>query len=151
MPRIETRDRFAKFDIPKWTSDVEAEISRVYDRAIVAFVQAAAPRVPVLTGQARASLVGAAESLGLDPGISIAPVGKKEGNTIERGKTLGRAQLKISPKQGTLRIFLEVTEAKTDYPYYEHWEDRWKSLPEGREALKRTIESEFRMPGIFNG
>lgn len=157
MPRIETRDRFGKFNIPKWTAEVEVEIRRVYDRAVIAFVKATSTKIPVLTGQTRAALVGAAESLGLDPGISYtaAPVssGDKEyaesrGNTIERGKTLGRAQLKITQKQGTFRINLEVTEAKSNYPYYARWEERWQSLQEGRSALKEVIETEFRVPEI---
>ena len=107
MPNIETRDRFAKFDIDATLGDIKTDLSKIYRKALTAFVREMASKIPVLTGQARSSVIGAAKELGLDPRITLsaAPVTNNpqlkakmmaRGNNPRRGRTLGHGALLIS-------------------------------------------------------
>lgn len=157
---IELRNRLKHFDIDDFNQGVKKELERVFKLGTVAFVQESAKHIPSLTGQARATLFGVARDLGVRPGFSVndEPLSENRdqrkrlrdaGNSVNRGRKFGTAELKITEKQATLRVTISLTAAQNGYEYFARWEeDRWAALPAGRKAYKETILKEFRPPKV---
>jgi len=149
-----------QFDKKALVRDLRENIARVYQDAAIKFVQVAASNVPSLTGQAKAALIGIAEDLGLDCGVSPddPPLSENmhlyyylvgHGNTVERGKDMGSGEIKLARSPYFLRITLNVTAAHNGYHYFTHWDNEiWGSIDEAVNSMQRYIKENLKPPKL---
>jgi len=149
-----------RLDIKRMTAELQREITDIFEDAAIEFVQVAAPLVPTLTGQAKAALINVAKSLGLDPEVSPydPPLSENlhlyvallaQGNTVERGKTMGHGELKTSRSPYFLKITLNITAAQNDFEYFTYWDQQtWHSLKEAVASVERHLKKSFKAPPV---
>jgi len=149
-----------QFDKKALVRDLRENIAEVYLDAAVKFVQTAASNVPSLTGQAKAALIGIAEDLGLDCGVSPddPPVSENmhlyyylvgHGNTVERGKDMGTGEIKLARSPYFVRLTLNVTSAHNGFHYYTYWDNEiWGSLEEAINSFERYIRKNLKPPKL---
>lgn len=149
-----------QFDTKALVRDLRENIARVYEDAAIRFVQVAASNVPSLTGQARSALIGIAEDLGLNSGVSVddPPISENmhlyyyltnQGNTTDRGKTMGSGEIKLARSPYFLRITLNVTAAHNGYHYFTHWDNEvWNSIDQAVDSLQRYIKDNLKPPKL---
>ncbi len=145
--------RTLNLDIVAYENALRLEAIRVLKEAVIKYVQTASRQIPSLTGQARASVIAAAQSLGLRVGINPQsfPHSKDRaksrgreiarGNTAERGYTLGGAFIFAQENIITLDITNILTSAHNDYSYIDQ-----KALDEGLQELDKHVQANFTPP-----
>lgn len=130
------------------------------------FIRSAQKRIPVLTGQAKGTLIPLAEELGILTELDFTP---NSPHLDQRAKLQARGQ---SPATGAMRGRFDFTETEKNYiltiendlEHYERWENqrssggrgRWLSFAAGALAFKRYVKQYghahllvFAQPGVI--
>jgi len=133
--------------------DLEFTMERTVKDAVVAYVKAGSKAIPSLTGQARASYLAMARSLGLQVPANYDEqphsIWRKRdrvrlssyGNTPSRGESMGIATLELTNGRLVLDMRNFLTSAHNDYPYIAS--DRWGAHSEAKRVFREQIREEM--------
>lgn len=140
--RISGNYTVLKLDKGKLTKALDEAIKVQMRQAMIAFLDAAIVRVPVLTGMSRGGFVKLARYLG------------------RSGVSIPGAKPKPSRNPGKGFIQSELDDSNFNYPSYNlsysisvfqfnfHDPDNWRATAAGRRALESYIDKKFKFPRI---
>lgn len=147
------------FDRADYNRNLRLYMENLFKEAMTAFVNAAAPKIPSLTGQARASVLAAAAALGLHTshGTDTFPHSTnrardrermlRAGNSAARGFGMGTAWIDIT-RDFAAAFFdnSQFTSAHNNYNYFEKHDEVWGAIDAALAAFRDYIEKHLDPP-----